>query len=317
MGGCVCIVHSQDVDGLVSAAILKAARGASPIIVDYPELLSELMLIGKDVSELYVCDLSAGSSVAGEMKKLAKRMSVTYIDHHPMQKDISEDLIRSGVRVIHSTDKCAGFLCYTTFKDKLPDWAALLAAYASLSDYPSPSREVSSFLGQFDPKILAFEHSAFYFAVANSDPEFKLIIVDAISKGTPPHAVPGLLHYASDMLDYMSNTVENANSRIKYARNIGYIEVKTGASIIANAIIKVVRAPVLVCFEKHMKSERYNVAIRGKEINCNLGILASEAAIKNGGLGGGHPFAAGAQIPTSSIGGFLETLDDELDGLYR
>jgi RecJ-like exonuclease len=318
MGRCICIAHSQDVDGIVSASILKAARGATPLLVDYPDLLRELMLIGDDVSELYICDLSISSSVAGEMKKLAKRMPVSYIDHHPMSDNLSVELARSGVRVIHSMDKCAGLLCYMVFEAKLPDWAAFLAAYASLSDYPSLSQEVSLFLERFDQKILAFEHSAFYYAIAmaNNDLEFKLRVVDAISEGIPPHAVQGLMKYASDMVDYVFSIVKNANSKIAYGRNLGHIEVKGGASIIANALIHIIKTPVLLCYERNVKGRRYDMAIRGKGITCNLGTLASAAAIKIGGLGGGHQLAAGAQIPSDSLEVFIETLDDALNGMY-
>lgn len=318
MGHRICIAHSQDVDGIVSASILKAVRGATPVLADYPDLLGELMLIGDDVSELYVCDLSIGSSAAGEMKRLAKRMPVTYIDHHPLSDDLSEELVRSGVRVVHSMDKCAGLLCYMIFKDKLPDWAALLAAYASLSDYPSPSQEVSLFLERFDQKLLAFEHSAFYYAVAmaKNDLGFKLKVVDAASRGIFPHAVPGLVQYAIDMVDYASNIIKNTDGKITYGRNLGHIEVLRGASIIANALIQVIKTPVLLCYERDVKGGRYDVAIRGKGITCDLGILTSTAAIKIGGLGGGHPLAAGAQIPTDSLEVFIETLDDELNGTY-
>jgi len=316
MARCVCFAHSQDVDGLAAASIVKAAKGAVPVLVDYSDLLGEFAALGGDVGELYVCDLGISSDAAGEMKRIAKKIPVTYIDHHPLSAGLSEELARGRIRVIHSTEVCAGFLCYKLFEDILPEWGSLLAAYASLTDYPTQSQEVSGFLAQFDQKILAFEHSALYYAVAyaKNDLEFKLRVVDALSRGVYPHAIPGVLQSAGDMVEYVLRAVREACGRVTYRRNLGFIEVRCGASIVANALLPAIKAPVLLCYERDAKGRHYDVSLRGKGIRCSLGGLALALAPKIGGLGGGHPIAAGAQIPTDSMASFIRMLDEALEG---
>jgi single-stranded-DNA-specific exonuclease len=315
MARCVCIAHSQDVDGLASASIVKAARGAEPVLVDYAELLGAFAALGDDVGELYVCDLGIGADAAGEMERLAKRMAVTYIDHHPLASDLSEGLRGAGVRVVHSTEACAGYLCYRHFEGALPEWAALLAGYASLTDYPTNGKEVTGFLAQLDQKILAFEHSALYYAVAyaRNDLGFKHRAVDALSRGIYPHAIPGVLQFAGDMIEYVLRAVREASGRVIYCRNLGFIEVRCGASIVANVLLPIISAPVLLCYELDAKGKNYDVSLRGKGIKCSLGGLASVAAPKVGGIGGGHPMAAGAHIPADSMSSFIEALDRELE----
>ena len=134
----VCISHVKDVDGLAAAAIVSAAIGAKVVLSDYEDLLENLSKVD-DFDEFVLCDLGAdNSNIDGflhEMGRLAARGKVTYVDHHFMAASTKRKLAKAGVSLVHDPDECSSMLAYSTFKEKLPARATLLALYGAVTDY--------------------------------------------------------------------------------------------------------------------------------------------------------------------------------------
>ena len=61
----------------------------------------------KKIDELYVCDLGLSKKNENEFVKILKQMveakcSVTYIDHHDLDKKLLAELKKGGVKLLHS-----------------------------------------------------------------------------------------------------------------------------------------------------------------------------------------------------------------------
>ena len=310
-----CISHSQDIDGLVCAALLKMSRGADCVLVDYVNLPDEVMKIKGEVGEVYICDLGISESLIEDLKNVARTAKVVYIDHHPLKSEILGSLREMGVEVVHSTAKCAGMLTYQYLQKELPEEASFLAAYATLSDYPSSAEDVALFLERFDPQLLAFETSLLYYAVARAeeDEQFKHRIVDGLSRLKQPHEIHDVMRYAIEHVDYILGITRNVDDRLVYCKNLAYIEVLGNISVIANTLVRVSKKPTVICYSRYWNGEKYNLSIRSRDKRYNLGAIAAKIAKELGGSGGGHPLAAGAQLSIDCLNRFITELDEALN----
>ena len=319
MGKVKCISHSEDVDGLVCASLLRMVKGAEFILTDYVNLERELESIPENAREVYICDLSLREELLGELRRIRKSSDLTYIDHHPFQGQVFERLKEMGVEMVHSTEKCAGMLTYQLFEKELPKEAAFMTACAVTSDYPSSSKEVSLFIERFDPQLLAFESTLLNYAIARDleDKGFKNVIVKGLSRPKMPHEIPKVLEYAQEHIDYIFDNLKNADKRLRYGKNLAYIQVSGTTTLLANSLVRVAEKPTIICYSKYRDGERYRFSIRSRERKYDLGRLVSKIAVQLGGIGGGHPLAAGAQLPAKSVESFIKELDTALEQYHK
>jgi len=312
----ICIAHSQDVDGLICATLLKIAKKTECILADYPDLHDVIKNVNENIDTLYICDLALESRLMDELRRISKSVKVIFIDHHPLKAEILETLKELNIRIIHSQNKCAGMLTYQLLQKDLPENASILAAYATLSDYPYTNQEVSNFLKQFDPHLLAFEYSILYYAVAKMDDDdrFKYKIIEELSKLKYPHEIENVIQLAEEQVKYPIDLTKKTNGNISYGKNLAYTEVLGSTSIVANTLMHVLEKPALICYRKISDGTRYHLSIRSKNHDKNLGALTSEIAKKVKGSGGGHPSAAAAQLPHKNFVKFITFLDNALTG---
>ncbi len=310
-----CISHSEDVDGLVCASLVKMAKNADIVLADYSTLKSELDKIDRNnTDQLYLCDMSLGDHLIPSLNRVGRETAIILIDHHPLKDSMRYILEDLNFTIVHSTEKCAGILALQHLKEDLPENCAILAAYASVSDYPHSSPEVAKFIDTFDTKLLAFETALLYYSVAHAynDTAFKLKLVDCLSKNLYPHQIEGLMEYAKQQVDYTLNLINNADSQLSYGRHISYVEVQGSIAILANSLVQIAKNPTTICYCKSVNGTGYNLSIRSRERH-NLGEMANHVARLVGGTGGGHPMAAGAQLPANKLALFLQYFDEELD----
>jgi RecJ-like exonuclease len=139
MSRVICLSHREDVDGLSSAALIKAAfKAKSIILVDYSNLISNLQKLIESLStsesepifdRVFICDL--GLSKKNEKnfidilgKLISKGCKVTYIDHHDLNREAAAALKRLGVGLVHSSEECTSILVYNKYKRKFKPLAA-------------------------------------------------------------------------------------------------------------------------------------------------------------------------------------------------
>ena len=112
-----CLSHKEDVDGILSAVLIKAAFNAKTIIlVDYPNIISTLdKLAAADflpkLDRIFVSDLGLSKKNEGEFIEIVSKIisngaKVTYIDHHDLNRESIIALKKIGVLLIHSVEEC-------------------------------------------------------------------------------------------------------------------------------------------------------------------------------------------------------------------
>ena len=310
MTSVVCVSHSQDVDGLVCAALLRMAKDAQYILADYSEFPGVTSKVTEGVDEFYLCDLALEDPIISELKRISKLSEVTYVDHHPLSKENRRILKQFGVRTVHSTEMCAGALTYRLFRRELSDDALLLAGYASLSDYPSPNRGLP-FSTRSDPQMLAFEATLLTYSLARrcDDDKFRRKIVDNLSLLKYPHNIESVVDLATKQLEYVLDIMKNTDRYVSYSGNVAYVEVAGSTGVVANALMHALEKPIVICYRKCRGGDVYYLSVRSKNPKYNLGVLTSEIAGELGGSGGGHPLAAAAQLSGESLSRFIQSLD--------
>ena len=114
----ICISHKEDVDGLVSAALIQNALKVKNIfLADYPSLLNILDLLYlfvvkiKNFSRVFICDLGLNKKnqeifVEKLQILISNNIQIIYIDHHYLEDSIKDKLLTIGVKLIHSIEEC-------------------------------------------------------------------------------------------------------------------------------------------------------------------------------------------------------------------
>ena len=67
----LCLSHVKDIDGLSSAALVRAATGCEFLLVDYDSLFAALDNLPTGLGELYICDLGTDQSRFGTISAKA------------------------------------------------------------------------------------------------------------------------------------------------------------------------------------------------------------------------------------------------------
>ena len=125
-----CISHKEDVDGICSAALIKAGFDISKVIlVDYANLISRLEKVETmfdKIEQLFICDLGLSKKNEQRFTDLLQRMvstgtEVIYIDHHDISKETLHALKKADVTLIRTIEECTSMQVYAKYRKKLPD----------------------------------------------------------------------------------------------------------------------------------------------------------------------------------------------------
>src|SRR6266516_5620183 len=126
----VCLSHKEDVDGISSAALIKAAfRAKHILLVDYANIISNLEELAalssvakNKIHRIFICDL--GLSKKNEQKFIdivgkiiSNGTEVTYVDHHDLSSETAISLMKIGVKLIHTVEECTSVQIYNKFKN--------------------------------------------------------------------------------------------------------------------------------------------------------------------------------------------------------
>ncbi len=310
-----CISHAKDVDGIASAALVVAARGAAFKLTDYDGLLDELDAV-PEVEELVLCDLGTDPArfpnFADRMRRITKNSRVTYIDHHFMTRAAKLELRGLGLRLVHSAAECAAMLTYRTYRSELPEDAKLLALYGAVTDYLDISPMAGKMMQRFDRHFVLLEATLLSYAVAKRGDEESYLntLVGELSRMKLPHEISGVARSALQQVDAVKALAESVRRSGIVTGRMVYAETTQHATgNVAKLLLGGFDVPVAVAFrEKHRKGW-IEVSLRGTlECRTHLGKTISLLAEKYGGDGGGHRLAAGCSIPRKNIQPLLDEL---------
>ena len=322
----VCISHKEDVDGICSAAVVKAAFDISKVIlVDYANLISKLEKTAAmldNIEQLFICDLGLSKKNEQKFAELLHRIvsagtEVIYIDHHDISKDTLHTLKKADVMLIRTIEECTSMQAYSKYKKKLPEHAAFLAAMGALTDYMENKPLASAIVSRFDRQFLMLESTALsYMISANQhDDAFLIKIVETLSKMKYPHDIKGGFEIAEKFAKKVANAVESIQESVVKLDNIAYAPsaVELSSSMVVNFVLGSSGKPVAMVYKLKDDIKSYVLSIRASaDCKVHLGRLTNEIASELGGSGGGHDRACGAVIPKANFQKFIETLNKKI-----
>lgn len=318
-----CISHKEDVDGICSAALVKAAFDISKVIlVDYANLISRLEKVETmfdKIEQLFICDLGLSKKNEHRFTELLQKIvssgaEVIYIDHHDISKETLHALKKADVTVVRTIEECTSMQVYAKYKKKLPDHAAFFAAMGALTDYMENQPLASTTVSRFDRQFLMLESTALSYMISSSqhDDPFLLKIVETLAKMKYPHDIKGGFDIAEKFAKKVAAAVESIKESVVILDNLAYAPsaVELSSSMVVNFVLGSSGKPAAMVYKAKDDVKSYVVSIRGSA-NCkvHLGRLTNDIASELGGSGGGHERACGAVIPKANLQKFIETLN--------
>lgn len=320
----VCMSHKEDVDGLCSAALIKAAFKADLITLsDYPSLIPKLERLAQgNVQKLFICDLGLSKKNERQFVDILSKMSaagtqVTYIDHHDVGKEIIQALRKAKVKLVYTTNECTSSQVYRKYKDILPENAAFLAAMGALTDYMEKKPFASKIVSRFDRQFLMLESASLSYMISSSqkDDDFLVKMVDSLAKMKYPHDIKGGFELAKKYATKVSAAVEIIRQSIVKAENLAHAQstVDLSSSMVVNFVLGSSGKPAAMVYKLKDNIGSYVVSIRGsKDCKVHLGRIVNDVATSLGGSGGGHDKACGAVVPKDKLDEFIRTLDGRI-----
>src|SRR5215207_4816522 len=319
----VCISHQEDVDGICSAALVKAAFDISKVVlVDYANLISRLDKVADTldkIEHLFICDLGLSKKNEQKFAELLHRVvstgaEVIYIDHHDISKETLQALKKADVTLVRTIEECTSMQVYTKYKKNLPEHAAFFAAMGALTDYMENKPLASPTVSRFDRQFLMLESTALsYMISANQhDDAFLIKMVETLAKMKYPHDIKG----GFDMAEKLANAVESIRESVVKLDNLAHAasSVDLSSSMVVNFVLGSSGKPAAMVYKLKDDLKSYVVSIRGSaDCKAHLGRLTNDIASELGGSGGGHDRAAGAVIPKANLQKFIETLNKKIN----
>jgi len=320
----VCLSHKEDADGISSAALIRQAFGCDTVLVDYPGQMETLEKIASDdkLKTLFICDLGLSKKNQDEfvqiLTKLRKRhVSITYIDHHPIDSKIRKQLEKISVKMIHDVNECTSVLAYTKFKSKLNEHAIFVAVCAAITDYMDDRPIGSKLLQMFDRQFALISATVLTYNIVGhqKDPDYLLYLVEELSESKYPHEIPNTYEFAEIQVEKLAHIMTKVKKGMKPMTNLAYMELSdSGASGAVNFVLGFSGKDVGVAFKERVDHGIYAVSIRGsKDCKLHLGKIVNTLATDLGGSGGGHNKACGAVIPKSKMMTFLKEFNKKLN----
>ena len=319
----VCLSHKEDADGISSAALIREAFGGDSVLVDYPGQMEALEQIASDekLKTLFICDLGLSKKnqdqfvdiLAGLIKR---KVSVTYIDHHDIDPQISKKLEKLKVKMIHDINECTTVQVYDKFKSKLSEHAAFVAACAAITDYMEDRPIGSKLLQIFDRQFALINATVLTYNIVGhqKDPDYLLYLVEELAESKYPHEIPNTFEFAQIQVAKLAEIISKVKKGMKTMKNLGYMEIlDSGASGAVNFVLGLSGKDVGIAYKERVDHGIYAVSVRGsKGCKVHLGKLTNELATSLGGSGGGHDKACGAVIPKPKINTFIKEFNKKL-----
>lgn len=319
----ICLSHKEDADGISSAALIRQAFGGDSVLVDYPGQMDALESIKNDekLKTLFICDLGLSNKNQDDFVKILtelrkKKVSVTYIDHHDLDKKILKQLEKIKVKLYHDTNECTTVQVYNAYKSKLNQHSSFVAACAAITDYMEDRPQGSKLLQIYDRQFALINATVLTFNIVGhqKDPDYLLYLVEELAESKYPHEIPNTFEFAQIQVEKLASIIGKVKKSMKLMKNLAYMEVlDSGASGAVNFVLGLSGKDVGVAYKERIDHGIYAVSVRGaRSCNLHLGRIVNPLATKLGGSGGGHDKACGAVIPKSKIKQFLKEFNSKI-----
>ena len=323
----ICISHKEDVDGLVSAALLQNALNVKNIfLADYPSLLNIIDIVisicakNKKFNRVFICDLGLNKKnqdifIEKLQILISNNIQIVYIDHHYLEDQLKEILKKIGVRLVHNIEECTSVQIYYLCKNKLNSKFSFYASAAALTDYMESKPMASILVSKYDRTFLMLESCFLSYMISSSQKniDFLKYVSRSISVFKLPHEIKNGFYLVKQFSDKISNALNVIESQIIKLNNIAYLQhdLELASSMIVNFVLGLSGKQVGIAFKYKENINSYVLSIRGsKDCSFHLGKLVNELTSNLNGSGGGHDKACGAVIPEDKLKLFLKEFDN-------
>jgi single-stranded-DNA-specific exonuclease len=308
------IITHVDVDGVCSAAIAKISYPEADVAFEEPFTLTErLKTLPQNWETVIVLDLGIDvvrkDEVKGIFRELSEARKVIYIDHHPLPPGVNRGVLRCHA-FVHDTGVSTSELALRYFKP--PEALEHVALIGAIGDYQQNTPTMRRLMARQYWRTVYLETFLLEGAleVSRGDDYFRREVVEGLARGLWPSDIRDLLSraYLGLSQEMMLKSYVKRNAR-KIARNIALVSdvpfMATGKA--ASYVVQVTDAEVGIAAFLDRGFVRLS-ARRAKGSDLNLRELISKAAAKVGGLGGGHPAAAGGVVRAEKFNDFIRAL---------
>lgn len=326
----ICISHKEDVDGIVSAALLQhGLKIKNLFLVDYPNLLNSLDFVisicakDKKFSRVFICDVGLNKKnqflFLDKLKILiSNNIQVIYIDHHYLEPEIKNQINEMGIKLIHDIRECTSVQIYFLLENRIKKVFSFFAAAAALTDYMEDRTKAHLLVSKFDRTFLMLEscYLSYIISASQRDIDFLKSISKDISKGIMPHDIERGCSLVKQFSSKVAKAISLIEERSIHLNNISYFEhdLDLSSSMIVNFVMGLSGKKVGIAFKMKSNISSYILSIRGsKDCQTHLGQLVNNLSITFDGSGGGHDKACGAVIPAENFSKFLEKLDESIE----
>jgi RecJ-like exonuclease len=286
-------------------------------------MMDELEALRNDVKlkKLFICDVGLNKQtndsfvdLLTELRK--KRISVTYVDHHDIDPEVTTRLKKIKVNLIHDISECTAVLVYDAFKKKLSEHSTFIAACGAITDYMENRPIASKLLQMYDRQFALINATVLTYNIVGhqKDSDYLLYLVDELSESKFPHELPNTYEFAQIQVGKLAEIMSKVRKSMKVSKNLAHMEVLgSGASGAVNFVLGFSGKDVGIAYKERTDKGIYAVSVRGSpSCKTHLGRLVSSVTAKIGGSGGGHDKACGAVIPKDKLKKFLYEMNSQL-----
>jgi len=281
------------------------------------DLCHDLGLVPTDI-DLVICDLALNEGDVGCIQErlatlIARGARVVYIDHHPFPVGVAAKDLPS-VQLVHEVDSCSSELAYRSFKDRLGPEAVFLAVYGAIADYAEQTPLIASVLKRWDRRLLCVEAGLLSEALLERrDNEFRQFLTDELAQGRHPSEIPEVITEAIKGLRHEYEVLNYTREYVERRGNLAIVTqlpVKGFGGKAAAYAIAFTEAKVGVAVS--LRNGRAHLSLRSRDSTVDLNQALRKLTAMLGGHGGGHPMAAGGEVPSERLEEFLDLLDAHL-----
>lgn len=305
------ILSHGDADGVTAAAIAKSVLGGEVVFTHPAGLLGDFREFAKGFERVVILDISLDEATLPLLEEELRAFpgKVIYIDHHPLPP--SGALSAPNLEFFHEEGPCTAEL---VFRFLQPSWEmSRVALYGAIGDYALVSPWVMRALEKWDIKSLFMQAGVLVLALDGLGRNYqaKRAVVESLARNELPSKIPGLLQLAAEQSAAIEKMRLMLPELVKTTDLLAFV-INPPASVgLAAFYAAVITAkPVGVSVEE--KKGMYVGSVRTRDPRINLNSALREIAVKVGGSGGGHPFAAGFRIPTEKLSNFLLLLEEAI-----
>jgi len=324
------VEHDTDVDGFASGIITTAALQQLGYDA-YPYAVERSKTFVPERGAVVFTDIALNGEPVGTVQTAAMEgVRVYAIDHHPWEKGVEQKLhAYVNPHLIPDVSEPsrwnAGLLAYLTFRDVVPH-LAFLAAVSVYTDRCITDWN-SAFVEQFgmDDVVRAGELLTAYIATNKDLSKLDYLLLNEICDLKDilerDEFVEAESKFESAVQKYVKNPREYAKI---YDESKKIMVIETGEhfrglnSVVSTRISEKgeYRDWIVVVYGLDEDGEHLKASFRCQdwERRIDMGKLAGKIAKKLGGVGGGHPPAAGMRIPAEKKEELLKVLPNLANG---